>query len=816
MMKKIKIIDCYNIFKKYGDLNITVNTPYGFKKINDCDITAKNSKFVKIETENEKFLICSPDHKIKVSNGKFIKVIELIPSKSKIITNNGSSLLKSINIINQTKDLYDIQVEDVEQYYSNGIVSHNSTILSSISYGLFGKILETEGRMKFGDVRFVNNRNNATSCNVYLILEANGLFYGIKRKTEIVKNKAGEITSTPTTLNYYLLPTIDSEMDDDTSFDKLDEDRRAKTQKEIDGIIGSYENFQRIVMTTSDTLNKILSNDMAVFIDSLLFDSGLDIFDKKLEGYKVYQKKVNEKSRVSCNVELVTVNNITLTGEIKTLNDEIIEIETNTLPIVLDKIVKGRKYVEDLTKKLFKIDPDIYNLSVDDSKESIGIHNKEIIDLKAREKVLDDSIKPLKKIYDKEKLDKLLLKKDEHKTNENINKLLIKSHEQQKMIDEHMVETFNGDIFRIKEKGAQYKKEILELKESKICPTCGQTLTAEHQVHINAKIKEIETQMFPLTKQIKDIEDGEKKKHLDKIEATKKEIEKINKTIEIDSLSMEEDLKEIGTLNNDKNDVEKRKELENELNQIPIKIQNEELKINVLQQKIDNYENSLKQIDENHKIEHGITLAKEKIELLESDENDKREDIFIKKNSIGEKQIKIKSNEVLITDFKAQEYRDLVMELYKKCVHRDGIPRQMLSNYILPKINVTLENILSIAPFKIWLDQDDLKPKLVYHSRPDSVIDCIGASGKERTFSSIVLKFALNQINVKAKPTIFLLDEVMGKLDDDSTEEFIEILQLIKNNMKKVLVIEHVRAINPDYVLNVQLDENGISSVILE
>jgi len=71
----------------------------------------------------------------------------------------------------------------------------------------------------------------------------------------------------------------DDELTNELSIDNLDEDRRVKTQQKITSIIGGYDNFMRIVMTTSDTLNRILSNDMAVFIDSLLFDSGLDIFD---------------------------------------------------------------------------------------------------------------------------------------------------------------------------------------------------------------------------------------------------------------------------------------------------------------------------------------------------------------------------------------------------------------------------------------------------------------------------------------------------------------------------------------------------------
>jgi len=236
----------------------------------------------------------------------------------------------------------------------------------------------------------------------------------------------------------------------------------------------------------------------------------------------------------------------------------------------------------------------------------------------------------------------------------------------------------------------------------------------------------------------------------------------------------------------------------------------------MLQQKIDNHENSLKQIEENQKIEKGIAAAKLKITELETEEAGEKENVLIRKTSIGEKQIRIKNNELLITEFKIQEHRDMIMNLYKKCVHRDGIPRQMLANYIIPKINLTLQNILVVAPFKVWLDVDDLRPKLAYNDRPTAIIDCISASGKERTFSSVVLKFALNQINVKAKPTIFLLDEVMGKLDESSVEEFIEILQMIKKNMKKVLVIEHNHEINPDYLINVELNEDGISSVAIE
>jgi hypothetical protein len=116
-----------------------------------------------------------------------------------------------------------------------------TTIMKLISYVLFGKTLETETRMKYGDQRFVNNRNDANYCEAYLVIEANGEYFGIKRKTEITKSRDGSISGAPTILSHYVLSTPDDEMTDETSIDKLDEDRRIKTQKKLEEIIEIYK-----------------------------------------------------------------------------------------------------------------------------------------------------------------------------------------------------------------------------------------------------------------------------------------------------------------------------------------------------------------------------------------------------------------------------------------------------------------------------------------------------------------------------------------------------------------------------------------------
>jgi len=691
-----------------------------------------------------------------------------------------------------------------------------TTIMKIITYLLYNKTLETETRKKYGDSRFVNNRNGATFCEAYMVMEANGEYFGIKRKTVIEKKRDGTLNGAPTTLNYYLLTAPDDEMTEDNLIEKLDEDRRVQTQKLITSVIGNYDNFMRVVMTTSDTLNNILSSDMADFIDAILLDSGLDIFDKKLAGYKTYEKRVNAISRITCNVEATLAQNTTLAEETNTLTEEIEKIEMVKLPATQGSISKGRVYIETLTKKLFKIDPEIYNLNVDDTKEDIGIHNQKIDEHRARVRVVEDSMKPLLETYDEKRLNDLLEKKEEHKQVVHDKKTLIWEDKQHKAECEHQIELLNGKIFILKRDGKAKREEVLELKDSKICPTCGQQVDANHQEHINEKIEKIRVEMYGFKDEIEKHEAEILASWKPAIESCVTNTVTINEEIVKLDLEMEDVLVNIGELTNQKNDVEKRKELQTELNQLPTLIQNEELKISILQQKIDSHINMLEQITKNQKIEKGIVAAKERVVILEGEESEYKEDIFIRKTAIGEKGQKIKNNNTLISEFEQQEYRDMVMGLYKKCVHRDGIPRELLSNYIIPKINVALQDILGVADFMVWLDQDDLRPKLVYHSRPQAIIDCIGGSGKERTFSALPIKMALNQINVKAKPTIFLLDETMGKLDEEgSVEEFIEMLQIIKTKVKKLLVIEHKYEINPDYLITVQLDDDGISSAEL-
>lgn len=691
-----------------------------------------------------------------------------------------------------------------------------TTIISLISYILYGKILETESKVKFGDKRFVNNRNNATFCSGEIVIESNGEYYGIQKRTDIKTTKDGQVTSVPTTTNYYLLSSPDDVMNDTNCVANLTGERKQQTQLKIDNIVGSYENFQRTTNTTADNLNKILSNDMATFIDSLLFDSGLDIFDRKLQAFKDREKLSGGKLRVVCNVDVTNENIRHFKERILLFQENLEKTETIEIPDTEKKLKLGNDYIEKLNKKMYTIDNDVYTLNIDETNSKITQHTSIITDLESQKVKYDNLIEPLPTTYDEQRLVSLTESKDQHKTKEYELKLKIKSYEQEIFNEGHLIELINGDIFRLKNDGAGKKAEIMELRESKVCPKCKQELDATHKQHIEESIRVIEKNMFEIVDKIKIKQDVDTLVHTENIKNLNCNINETKEEIIILNNGMELVLAEIGNLINEKNSVAKRLEYQNKLDMIPVQISNEQLKIDILNQKLFNYKNCLLQIEENRKIEKQVDLAKIRLDEINKELYDLKENAFIYKNNIASMESSILQGEILIRKFFVQEHEDNINKLYKQCVHRDGIPREMLVSFIIPKINKTIEQLLNNSLFRVWLDLDDLKPKLVYNSRPNAIVECIGSSGKERTFSSVILKFALNKINTKAKPTIFLLDEVMGKLTGDSIEEFIEVLNIIKDSMNKVIVIEHNHFIDADYILAVNQDENGISTVIIE
>ncbi|NJO59682.1 MAG: hypothetical protein HC836_15665 [Richelia sp. RM2_1_2] len=690
-----------------------------------------------------------------------------------------------------------------------------TTIMKLLSYILYKKTLETMTPQKNGDARYVNNKTDAGYCEGGLVINVNGEYYGILRRTTIRRTKDGEIKEAPTTLSYYHLPTPDSVFDDNYSIETFDKERRTKTEKVIQKTIGTFDNFNRVVLTTSDTLNMILSSEESVFIDSILFDSGLDVFDAKLKAFKEYVDEMYSTNRITCIPENVKTEIAKLEVEIEQLYNEQVEFENTKIPDLKARLQKGKDYLEEVNRMFHKIDPELAAIrDVTIIEREIVSLPKEITDQELHMAKLNMEIAALKSTYDTNMLTSLLAKKDENRSVEYKLKSTIKELLHNIDIKKNQIERINGEKINLIKEGGKLSKEVIELTNSKICPICLRPLDDEHQNHIQDKIKEKEKEQFAIGVGCKKLDESKTpiNKEIKQIET---EIVSLETEIEKNSLQMNKELEMIGKLTNDKQEVEYRERLQLQCDAIPFKIDNLKLILQNKKNMVKGYYELQDKIVENQKIENAIGKANARINELTRDLHEGISDVENFKSRIADKRNTIMRNKTLLANFEDQQRRDYVFNVYKKCIHRDGIPTHLLKNMAIPKINNELTKLFTDLSFKVWLDVNDLKLKMSYNNEPKAIINAISGSGKERTFASICLKFALNQINAKSKPTIFMLDEIMGKLTEESVTEFTDIIHVFKTRLKKVLIVEHNHNIRPDYVIEVTKNKNNISELTI-
>jgi DNA repair exonuclease SbcCD ATPase subunit len=124
----------YNQPELVGQLKVL--TRFGYKTIEAAGITARNSEVLTFVLESGKSISVSPDH-LLFSNDTWVKAKDL--RDDFLLTKHGKEKIVEIILEPDKEDLYDLQVADVHEFYANGIVSHNSTMLDALTFSLFGK-----------------------------------------------------------------------------------------------------------------------------------------------------------------------------------------------------------------------------------------------------------------------------------------------------------------------------------------------------------------------------------------------------------------------------------------------------------------------------------------------------------------------------------------------------------------------------------------------------------------------------------------------------------------------------------------------------
>ena len=481
----ITLKECYDLFNKYGNLGITVNTPYGFKKINGCDITEKDSEYVTLKTSGGKMIEGSKNHKVKSKNGKFVKIKDSYVGQ-KIQTIDGVEEIDTLYVSGEREDLYDIEVDEVRQYYSNGIVSHNSVLAVDLILFLF---FNTTTKSSKAEEIF-----NRFRCKDEVIVqgevEIDGDEYIIIRKVIRKKTKKGDYN---VSTNLEFLQKLK-----DGSFKNFTGEQRRETEKFIKSSIGTMDDFLLTILTTASNLESLVEAKPTERGNTLSRFIGLELLRDKestcKEMYKEWSKTLisnlynaqDLKSEIGEQKDEIKLTE----GLLKSKDDEIFGITTR---------IKEKNTNRDLlsSTKVSGIDQEVININPRLLGEEIKGVEKKLLGYVDINK--DNSVDKPEEVNEKDLSDT------------------------KKMLNE--IQTSNTTN---KANIINKRNYLDKLKNSEICPMCKRTL---EDVDHTEEIKTIGLEIIEEDKVIScEVEKlAELTNHLEKLEAVKTIFDKFEK-----------------------------------------------------------------------------------------------------------------------------------------------------------------------------------------------------------------------------------------------------------------------------------------------
>jgi DNA repair exonuclease SbcCD ATPase subunit/DNA repair exonuclease SbcCD nuclease subunit len=159
--------------------------------------------------------------------------------------------------------------------------------------------------------------------------------------------------------------------------------------------------------------------------------------------------------------------------------------------------------------------------------------------------------------------------------------------------------------------------------------------------------------------------------------------------------------------------------------------------------------------------------------------------------------IKLAENTIESVNRAIDKLRDMEVrfdgyEYYLKCVKRDGIPYNLISD-VLPKLEVEINNILQpLVDFQIMLNTDgkNINSYIAYGTEEYWPLEL--TSGMEKFISSIAIRTALINVSNLPRPNFIAIDEGFGSLDTDNFNSLYLLFDYLKTQFDFIITISHI------------------------
>lgn len=493
-MLTIQIKDILEISKHIDILksDIKVMTPNGMKKIYNVGITAHNSDILNIKA-NKHELMCAPKHLIK-SNNEWKKAKDF-KINDEIDTKYGTFKVREISIVEEKDDLIDLQV-DGSEYYTNDILSHNSSFQESFDFSIFGSVRGKKQKripLKYlsnrinknteVEIEFINNIGNDIKMFKSLEPTSATFFENNIDETKRFKSLSKEEREKVIGFNFETYKSfVSMSISDFANFINL-------TPEEKRRIVNKLFNLQQLDSYLSITKDIIKNNNGIVEKYQVIIDTNnttISNYNKNIDNIKKSGVIDKEKEIQDLKSELqskkepylkLKERNENIIEELKSIQNKLQDFE-NQKNIISQDILEEKMELKNINEKInvyisgtcpvcdTKLDDNEHKHNLEDieNKKNIILNN-----LKSKNTEKDNIILEITKLSNlrdsktKEKNDNAVKYNSLIYELKIINKKIVQLKEKE---DYASIEEIEKSISELKEKNSEYEQKIIELKEN--------------------------------------------------------------------------------------------------------------------------------------------------------------------------------------------------------------------------------------------------------------------------------------------------------------------------------------------------------------